>query len=270
MWKDVRFKKCSSNAETPIYSDFRRLEHIPHWLYVYLSTRNVLQFASVRLCFPLSIVTLGNCPFGQSPTPIFRQVAVSLQPFAELWSHTHTNLTWMSSSIKFFSLSFLVLFRTWCELAVPFWTPAPKTTGSKSSGQKVAPHSCFATLRTMLTRWPKTSEKPTSNPSPLSLKTWVSAGTVFRLHTCTHTCHIFLSWVYFPIRSLFFCSTVLTVDYLDVSDPEKATLPRFKDIQESYPRELGSSVHFPLFNLRDHVHKGNCMVQIRTVPPLLF
>ncbi|XP_027875467.1 cadherin EGF LAG seven-pass G-type receptor 1 isoform X3 [Xiphophorus couchianus] len=48
---------------------------------------------------------------------------------------------------------------------------------------------------------------------------------------------------------------ILTVDYLDVSDPEKATLPRFKDIQESYPRELGSSVHFPLFNLRDHLHK---------------
>ncbi|KAM4712410.1 cadherin EGF LAG seven-pass G-type receptor 1 isoform 2-T2 [Anableps anableps] len=48
---------------------------------------------------------------------------------------------------------------------------------------------------------------------------------------------------------------ILTVDYLDVSDPEKATLPRFKDIQEFYPRELGSSVHFPLFNLRDRVQK---------------
>ncbi|XP_015253021.1 PREDICTED: cadherin EGF LAG seven-pass G-type receptor 1 isoform X2 [Cyprinodon variegatus] len=48
---------------------------------------------------------------------------------------------------------------------------------------------------------------------------------------------------------------ILTVDYLDVSDPEKATLPRFKDIQESYPKELGSSVHFPVFNLQGHVQK---------------
>uniref|UniRef100_A0A3Q3J3E4 Cadherin EGF LAG seven-pass G-type receptor 1 n=1 Tax=Monopterus albus TaxID=43700 RepID=A0A3Q3J3E4_MONAL len=38
---------------------------------------------------------------------------------------------------------------------------------------------------------------------------------------------------------------ILTVDYLDVSDPEKAELPRFQDIQEAYSRELKSSVHFP-------------------------
>uniref|UniRef100_A0A8D0AXG8 Cadherin EGF LAG seven-pass G-type receptor 1 n=1 Tax=Sander lucioperca TaxID=283035 RepID=A0A8D0AXG8_SANLU len=42
---------------------------------------------------------------------------------------------------------------------------------------------------------------------------------------------------------------ILTVDYLDVSDPERATLPRFQDIQEAYSKELGSSVHFPQFNL---------------------
>lgn len=28
----IRFKKYSSNAETPVYSDFRSLEQIPHWL----------------------------------------------------------------------------------------------------------------------------------------------------------------------------------------------------------------------------------------------
>uniref|UniRef100_UPI0037E959B4 cadherin EGF LAG seven-pass G-type receptor 1-like n=1 Tax=Semicossyphus pulcher TaxID=241346 RepID=UPI0037E959B4 len=49
---------------------------------------------------------------------------------------------------------------------------------------------------------------------------------------------------------------ILTVDYLDVSDPEKATLPRFHDIQEAYPRELGSSVHFPQFNLYTQEHRA--------------
>uniref|UniRef100_A0A7N8YA50 Cadherin EGF LAG seven-pass G-type receptor 1a n=1 Tax=Mastacembelus armatus TaxID=205130 RepID=A0A7N8YA50_9TELE len=49
---------------------------------------------------------------------------------------------------------------------------------------------------------------------------------------------------------------ILTVDYLDVSDPERATLPRFQDIQEVYPKELGSSVHFPQFNLRTQGHRG--------------
>ncbi|XP_047431473.1 cadherin EGF LAG seven-pass G-type receptor 1 isoform X3 [Mugil cephalus] len=49
---------------------------------------------------------------------------------------------------------------------------------------------------------------------------------------------------------------ILTVDYLDMSDPEKATFPRFKDIQETYPKELGSSVHFPQFNLRPQSPKG--------------
>uniref|UniRef100_G3Q5I8 Cadherin EGF LAG seven-pass G-type receptor 1a n=1 Tax=Gasterosteus aculeatus aculeatus TaxID=481459 RepID=G3Q5I8_GASAC len=41
---------------------------------------------------------------------------------------------------------------------------------------------------------------------------------------------------------------ILTVDYLDVSDPQRATLPRFQDIQEDYSKELGSSVQFPRFN----------------------
>uniref|UniRef100_A0A8D3BBV0 Cadherin EGF LAG seven-pass G-type receptor 1 n=1 Tax=Scophthalmus maximus TaxID=52904 RepID=A0A8D3BBV0_SCOMX len=41
---------------------------------------------------------------------------------------------------------------------------------------------------------------------------------------------------------------ILTVDYLDVSDPERASFPRFQDIQEAYPKELGSYVHFPEFN----------------------
>uniref|UniRef100_A0A7N8YR41 Cadherin EGF LAG seven-pass G-type receptor 1 n=1 Tax=Mastacembelus armatus TaxID=205130 RepID=A0A7N8YR41_9TELE len=59
---------------------------------------------------------------------------------------------------------------------------------------------------------------------------------------------------------------ILTVDYLDVSDPERATLPRFQDIQEVYPKELGSSVHFPQFNLRTQGHRGR--TSGRTDPPV--
>uniref|UniRef100_A0A3P8W458 Cadherin EGF LAG seven-pass G-type receptor 1 n=1 Tax=Cynoglossus semilaevis TaxID=244447 RepID=A0A3P8W458_CYNSE len=44
---------------------------------------------------------------------------------------------------------------------------------------------------------------------------------------------------------------ILTVDYLDMSDPEKATLPKFHDILEAYPKELRSSIQFPLFNLHE-------------------
>ncbi|XP_074554309.1 cadherin EGF LAG seven-pass G-type receptor 1 isoform X2 [Halichoeres trimaculatus] len=47
---------------------------------------------------------------------------------------------------------------------------------------------------------------------------------------------------------------ILTVDYLDVSDSEKATLPQFNNIQEDYSRELGSSIHFPQFNLGHREH----------------
>ncbi|XP_028304678.1 cadherin EGF LAG seven-pass G-type receptor 1 isoform X4 [Gouania willdenowi] len=49
---------------------------------------------------------------------------------------------------------------------------------------------------------------------------------------------------------------ILTVDYLDVMDPESATFPRFKEIQEEYPKELASSVHFPKFNLQPKGHKS--------------
>uniref|UniRef100_A0A8C3AY63 Cadherin EGF LAG seven-pass G-type receptor 1 n=1 Tax=Cyclopterus lumpus TaxID=8103 RepID=A0A8C3AY63_CYCLU len=49
---------------------------------------------------------------------------------------------------------------------------------------------------------------------------------------------------------------ILTVDYLDVSDPERATLPRFQDIHEEYSKELGSSIQFPQFNLRSQGHRG--------------
>uniref|UniRef100_H3CYQ7 Cadherin EGF LAG seven-pass G-type receptor 1 n=1 Tax=Tetraodon nigroviridis TaxID=99883 RepID=H3CYQ7_TETNG len=48
---------------------------------------------------------------------------------------------------------------------------------------------------------------------------------------------------------------ILTVDYLDVTDPEKATLPRFEEISEVYPKELGSYVQFPQFDLRPQGHK---------------
>ncbi|XP_065807161.1 cadherin EGF LAG seven-pass G-type receptor 1 isoform X3 [Labrus bergylta] len=49
---------------------------------------------------------------------------------------------------------------------------------------------------------------------------------------------------------------ILTVDYLDVLDPERATLPRFPEIQEPYSRELGSSIHFPQFNLYSQGHRA--------------
>ncbi|KAF7228987.1 transcript variant X3 [Nothobranchius furzeri] len=62
---------------------------------------------------------------------------------------------------------------------------------------------------------------------------------------------------------------ILTVDYLDVSNPEKATLPRFQDIQETYPKELGSSIHFPVFNLQTHVLKETTpFPPTQTNPPM--
>ncbi|XP_074482164.1 cadherin EGF LAG seven-pass G-type receptor 1 isoform X2 [Sebastes fasciatus] len=64
---------------------------------------------------------------------------------------------------------------------------------------------------------------------------------------------------------------ILTVDYLDVSDPERATLPRFQDIHEEYSKDLGSSVHFPQFNLRAQAHRAEPTPpapQSETDPPL--
>ncbi|KAF6730891.1 Cadherin EGF LAG seven-pass G-type receptor 1 [Oryzias melastigma] len=58
---------------------------------------------------------------------------------------------------------------------------------------------------------------------------------------------------------------ILTVDYLDVSDPLRATLPRFQDIQESFPKELGSSVRFPRFNAHTQVQKGTG--EVTPAPP---
>eukprot|EP00066_Takifugu_rubripes_P026394 XP_011615660.1 PREDICTED: cadherin EGF LAG seven-pass G-type receptor 1 [Takifugu rubripes] len=52
---------------------------------------------------------------------------------------------------------------------------------------------------------------------------------------------------------------ILTVDYLDVIDPERATLPRFEDIREAYPKELGSYVQFPQFNLRPQGQRGESL-----------
>ncbi|XP_061523757.1 cadherin EGF LAG seven-pass G-type receptor 1 isoform X2 [Phycodurus eques] len=49
---------------------------------------------------------------------------------------------------------------------------------------------------------------------------------------------------------------ILSVDYLDVSDPRKATFPHFQDIEKEYPQALGSSVHFPHFNLLGQWHKA--------------
>uniref|UniRef100_A0A8C6UYA7 Cadherin EGF LAG seven-pass G-type receptor 1a n=1 Tax=Neogobius melanostomus TaxID=47308 RepID=A0A8C6UYA7_9GOBI len=47
---------------------------------------------------------------------------------------------------------------------------------------------------------------------------------------------------------------ILTVDYLDVTDPGRATFPNFPEIQESFPKELGSSVHFPQFKQSSHTN----------------
>uniref|UniRef100_A0A4W6E713 Cadherin EGF LAG seven-pass G-type receptor 1a n=1 Tax=Lates calcarifer TaxID=8187 RepID=A0A4W6E713_LATCA len=41
----------------------------------------------------------------------------------------------------------------------------------------------------------------------------------------------------------------------DNMNPDKVTFPRFQDIQEYYPRELGSSIHFPQFNLHTQGHR---------------
>ncbi|XP_026001885.1 cadherin EGF LAG seven-pass G-type receptor 1 isoform X6 [Astatotilapia calliptera] len=49
---------------------------------------------------------------------------------------------------------------------------------------------------------------------------------------------------------------ILTVDYLDVSNPERTTFPRFQEIQEAYPKELGSSVRFPQFNIGTQGNKA--------------
>uniref|UniRef100_A0A674AZ30 Cadherin EGF LAG seven-pass G-type receptor 1 n=1 Tax=Salmo trutta TaxID=8032 RepID=A0A674AZ30_SALTR len=43
---------------------------------------------------------------------------------------------------------------------------------------------------------------------------------------------------------------IIVVDYLDTSVPEQASFPRFHEIQEHYPKDLTSSVHFPQFNTR--------------------
>ncbi|KAM6985970.1 cadherin EGF LAG seven-pass G-type receptor 1 [Aplochiton taeniatus] len=50
---------------------------------------------------------------------------------------------------------------------------------------------------------------------------------------------------------------ILVLDYLDVSDPEQATFPRFQDIQEFYSPDLKSSVRFPEFKLRPQEHRGD-------------
>ncbi|KAL0962784.1 hypothetical protein UPYG_G00345400 [Umbra pygmaea] len=46
---------------------------------------------------------------------------------------------------------------------------------------------------------------------------------------------------------------IIVLDYLDSSQPEPASFPRFHKILEYYPKELTSSVHFPQFNTRPQV-----------------
>lgn len=63
---------------------------------------------------------------------------------------------------------------------------------------------------------------------------------------------------------------VLTVDYLDVTHPERATLPRFEDIQGEYSKELGSYVQFPHFNLRTQGLRGSEDARLTTYSCLRF
>ncbi|XP_034019490.1 cadherin EGF LAG seven-pass G-type receptor 1 isoform X2 [Thalassophryne amazonica] len=49
---------------------------------------------------------------------------------------------------------------------------------------------------------------------------------------------------------------ILTVDYLNMSDPERASLPRFKEIKEAFSQELSSSIYFPQFKLGTKSHKA--------------
>ncbi|XP_036373685.1 cadherin EGF LAG seven-pass G-type receptor 1-like [Megalops cyprinoides] len=43
---------------------------------------------------------------------------------------------------------------------------------------------------------------------------------------------------------------IVAVDYLDTSSPDLAKIPRFRDIQEAYPKDLESSVQFPEFSFK--------------------
>lgn len=156
------------------------------------------------------------------------------------WSDLVILKLWKQSKVYRFS-------RTWCERGAPFWIQTPRSTGTRSRGRTGAPLVCSAALRSTPTRWHKTSGRPTWSPSPSSPTTWVSASK----HLCAGTCGVSR----FCVRPLLSVS-VLTVDYLDVSDPLRATLPRFQDIQESFPKELGSSVRFPRFNAHTQVQKG--------------
>ncbi|KAK7902003.1 hypothetical protein WMY93_018772 [Mugilogobius chulae] len=60
---------------------------------------------------------------------------------------------------------------------------------------------------------------------------------------------------------------ILTVDYLDIKDPERATFPNFQEIHEPFPRELGSSVHFPQFKQRTQAHRDEKSVDHFHAPP---
>lgn len=148
----------------------------------------------------------------------------------------------------------IFLLRTWCEQEAPYWIQTTRSTGSRSRELKVVLPICSATLRITPTHWHRTSGKPIWSHSLSSRTTWVSWGAVIKLFwTCKHNHILILGLLVFPLL------LVLTVDYLDVSDPERATLPRFEDIREAYPKELGSSVQFPQLNLRPQGRKGSTL-----------
>lgn len=142
--------------------------------------------------------------------------------------------------------------RTWCEQGAPYWILPTRSTGIRSRGPKVVLPTCSATLKTTPTPWLRMSGKPTWSLSPSSQTTWVSGNAVNTL-LCQHA----VKDNYACLHPWTLLLAVLTVDYLDVSDPERATLPRFEDISEAYPKELGSFVQFPQFSLRPQGHRGS-------------
>lgn len=63
------------------------------------------------------------------------------------------------------------------------------------------------------------------------------------------------------------------MDYLDVSDPERATFPHLLDNHEAFPEDLGSFVLFPQFNLKPQSRRTSNSAEpsetpaTRTEPP---
>lgn len=64
--------------------------------------------------------------------------------------------------------------RTSLKLEVPFLTQLTRSSGKRYSTLMVGRHICCATLKSTPTLWYRTWGRPTWDPSPSSLTTWVS------------------------------------------------------------------------------------------------